>query len=159
GGAAMQTVASSSPDIALLDVIMPERSGYEICAEIKKHPSMSWMPVLLLTGAFEPYDEKRAREAGADGHMTKPFESRALTATVGRLLAQHPSPGAAPRMAEAAATAATSPDPRPEPAAARPAMRPEPFPEQTIRMKAPEPTPYQPAPAPQPPPRLQQTVP
>ena len=95
GAAAMQRIGEASPDIALLDVIMPERSGYEICAHTKKDKDLAWMPVLLLTGAFEPYDEKRASEAGADGHMTKPFESRALVTKVEALLAAHPRPGMA----------------------------------------------------------------
>ena len=93
GAAAIQRVAEASPDIALLDVIMPERSGYDVCAHIKKHKDLAWMPVVLLTGAFEPYDEQRAREAGADGHMTKPFESRALMTTVEGLLETRPRPG------------------------------------------------------------------
>jgi len=51
GAAAMQRIGEASPDIALLDVIMPDRSGYEICAHTKKDKDLAWMPVLLLTGA------------------------------------------------------------------------------------------------------------
>lgn len=124
GAAARDQLAAVSPDIALLDVIMPQVSGYDVCAQIKKeHP---WMPVLLLTGAFEPYDENRAREVGADGHMTKPFESRALVSMVEKLLAEHPRPGLAAEKASMATPARPAPP------------QPVPPPAQTLRMKASE---------------------
>ncbi|HKY33176.1 MAG TPA: response regulator, partial [Candidatus Polarisedimenticolia bacterium] len=110
GAQAQQKLSQEPPDIALLDVIMPEGGGYELCARIRKDPRTSWMPVLLLSGTFEPFDEARAREAGADGHIKKPFESRALTAKVEELLAARPRPGAPPREAR----------PAPAPAAVQP---------------------------------------
>ncbi|HZI92976.1 MAG TPA: response regulator [Patescibacteria group bacterium] len=110
GAAAMQRIGEASPDIALLDVIMPDRSGYEICAHTKKDKDLAWMPVLLLTGAFEPYDENRASEVGADGHMTKPFESRALVTKVEALLAAHPRPGMAAGQAVSQSSMAASPE-------------------------------------------------
>ena len=93
GALAMQRVAEVNPDIALIDVVMPEKTGYEVCAHIKKNPELAWMPVLLLTGTFEPFDESRAREAKADGHFTKPFESRGLISRVNELLSARPRPG------------------------------------------------------------------
>jgi len=130
GAAAMQRIGEASPDIALLDVIMPERSGYEICAHTKKDKDLAWMPVLLLTGAFEPYDEKRAKESGADGHMTKPFESRALVTTVETLLAAHPRPGMAAERAVSQASMAPS---NVAPEASAPPNAPA---AHTVRMKA-----------------------
>ncbi len=84
GREALERIAALQPDLVLADVIMPEPSGYEICRTIKSsdHP----VPVLLLTGAFEPFDVERARECGADGHVVKPFESRALLGRVEQLL-------------------------------------------------------------------------
>lgn len=105
GAQAIQRVAEVSPDIALIDVVMPERDGYDVCAHIRRTAGMEWVPVLLMTGTFEPYDEARARQAGASGHMTKPFESRALQARVNELLARHPRPGVAPRQTAPAAAA------------------------------------------------------
>lgn len=95
GAQALQRLGQLRPDAALLDVVMPEQNGYDVCAHIRQNPETSWVPVLLLTGAFEPFDEKRAREVGADGQIKKPFESRALLTRVEQLLAARPRPGTA----------------------------------------------------------------
>lgn len=117
GAQAIDRIRNNVPDIALLDVIMPEKNGYEVCAQVKRDPELKWMPVLLISGAFEPFDEKRASEAGADGRLTKPFESRALVAKVEELMTMHPHPGRPveePKPAPAiAATVAASPLPAP----------------------------------------------
>ena len=84
---ALRRIQEVKPDIALLDVIMPEVSGYEVCEKVKKDPVTSRIPVLLLTGTFEPFDRKRAEAVGAEGHLTKPFESQALIAKVEELIA------------------------------------------------------------------------
>src|SRR5207248_5529986 len=60
------------------DVMMPGKSGYEVCEALKSDPATSAIPVMLLAGTFEPFDENRARAARADGHIVKPFESQAL---------------------------------------------------------------------------------
>jgi CheY-like chemotaxis protein len=66
GAQAIRKIDEIVPDIALVDVMMPQRNGYEVCAHVKKDPSLAWIPVLLLTGTFEPYDPKRSEEVGAD---------------------------------------------------------------------------------------------
>lgn len=91
GAQALRKIAEMRPDVALLDVIMPEKNGYEVCEEIKRNPSTSGIPVLLLTGTFEPFDKKRAEIAGAQGHLTKPFESQALVGKVEELIAAAPT--------------------------------------------------------------------
>src|SRR5512147_463497 len=63
------------PDVILADVVMPRKNGYEVCEAIKADPSLKHIPVLLLAGTFEAFDEARARGARADGHIAKPFES------------------------------------------------------------------------------------
>ncbi|MFO0687661.1 MAG: response regulator [Myxococcota bacterium] len=70
------------PDVVLADVVMPGKSGYEVCEAIKKDPALAHVPVLLLTGTFEAFDESRAASVGADGHITKPFEAQALVERV-----------------------------------------------------------------------------
>jgi len=95
GAQAIRKADEIVPDIALIDVMMPQRNGYDVCAHIKQDPKSAWIPVLLLTGAFEPFDPRRAEQAGANGHITKPFESRALVAQVEDLLAAHPRPRSA----------------------------------------------------------------
>jgi CheY-like chemotaxis protein len=70
------------PDLVLADVVMPGKSGYEVCEAIKKDPALAHIPVLLLTGTFEAFDEARAQAVGATGHITKPFEAQALVERV-----------------------------------------------------------------------------
>ncbi|MDQ3421674.1 MAG: response regulator, partial [Acidobacteriota bacterium] len=66
GRKAIERVQSDRPDIVLADVGMPEHDGYEVAAFVKGTPSLAHIPVLLLTGAFEPIDEGRAQAAGCD---------------------------------------------------------------------------------------------
>lgn len=93
GQQALETFERLKPDLVLADVVMPEPSGYEICRCIKnsEHP----VPVVLLAGTFEPFDEERARDCQADDHLIKPFEGEALLAKVHGLLAE-PEPQAEP---------------------------------------------------------------
>jgi CheY-like chemotaxis protein len=86
GRLAIEKVADIRPDIVLCDIIMPEKDGYEVCEHVKKHPSLAHVPVLLLTGAFEPFDQERAHRVGADGSLAKPFEPETLIAKVKELL-------------------------------------------------------------------------
>lgn len=87
GTEALKKIRDLRPNVALLDIIMPEKNGYEVCQEMKSDPSTADIPVLLLTGTFEPFDEKRADAVGAHGHLTKPFESHALVTRVDELIA------------------------------------------------------------------------
>ena len=91
GGEALAHLEQDAPDIVLADVHMPAPSGYELCARIKRDERLRGVPVLLLVGAFEPFDEAEARRVGADGVLTKPFQSiRDLVSKVGGLLGGHP---------------------------------------------------------------------
>jgi CheY-like chemotaxis protein len=74
------------PDLVLCDVVMPDMNGYEICQKLKSDPATLHIPVVLLTGTFEPFDRDRALAAGCDAIVTKPFEARELIATVEDLL-------------------------------------------------------------------------
>jgi CheY-like chemotaxis protein len=89
GRDAMAALDSLQPDVVLADVVMPEPSGYELCRAIKT--SGRPIPVLLLAGTFEPFDPAEARRCGADGHLVKPFESRALRDKVEQLFASAPA--------------------------------------------------------------------
>jgi CheY-like chemotaxis protein len=79
------------PDIVLVDVGMPGRSGYEVAQHIKESPRLQHIPVLLLTGAFEPVDETRAASVGCDGVLAKPFEPQLVIARVKDLLGRSTS--------------------------------------------------------------------
>ncbi len=102
------------PDLVMADVLMPGKSGYEVCQAIKQDPELQHIPVLLLTGTFEPFDAERCRQVGADGTITKPFESQTLIRQVKELLArpaaprqaaQPPAGGPEPTVAQTAADA------------------------------------------------------
>ncbi|MEE9219122.1 MAG: response regulator [Acidobacteriota bacterium] len=90
GEQALEKLREFRPDIALLDVIMPEKNGYEVCQILKQDPQLQSIPVLLLTGTFESFDRARADAVGADGYLTKPFESQMLISKVEELLASAP---------------------------------------------------------------------
>jgi hypothetical protein len=83
----MDRVQRDRPDIILADVGMPERNGYEVAAFVKGNPATAHIPVVLLAGAFEPVDEGRARTAGCDGVLVKPFEPQIVISRVKELLA------------------------------------------------------------------------
>src|SRR6266571_4320853 len=86
GRLALEKVQEVRPDIVLCDIIMPEKDGYEVCEFIKKSSALQHIPVLLLTGAFEPFDQDRAARVGSDGFLAKPFEPETLIAKVKELL-------------------------------------------------------------------------
>jgi CheY-like chemotaxis protein len=96
GRLALEKLPEVRPDIVLCDIIMPEKDGYEVCEQIKTNAAYSHVPVLLLTGAFEPFDQERAARAGYDGSLAKPFEPETLIAKVKDLLARAPARAAAP---------------------------------------------------------------
>ncbi|MCX6551083.1 MAG: response regulator [Acidobacteria bacterium] len=87
GKQAIERIELDRPDIVLADVGMPERDGYEVAAFVKNTPHLSHIPVLLLTGAFEPVDEQRASAVGCDGVLAKPFEPQMVITRVKELLA------------------------------------------------------------------------
>ena len=91
GEEALAVLGETVPDVLLADVHMPAPGGYELCARVKRDPRTSRVPVLLLVGTFEPFDEAEARRVGADGVLTKPFQSiRELVQKVGGLIGGHP---------------------------------------------------------------------
>lgn len=116
GKAAIERIQSDPPDIVLADVGMPELDGYEVAAFIKNNPALAHIPVLLLTGAFEPVDEERARAVSCDGVLAKPFEPQMVITRVKELLADAARTSAGPRAALAAGRApVASPEERPAP--------------------------------------------
>jgi len=108
GIAALQKAREVRPDVMLVDALMPGKSGYEVCTEIRRDPALASTPILLLIGAFEPFDEDKARDCGADASITKPFESQQLIDRVKELLALGKSRSAAPVAAPAPPAAAAA---------------------------------------------------
>ncbi|HVN76639.1 MAG TPA: response regulator [Thermoanaerobaculaceae bacterium] len=89
------------PDVVLCDVVMPDINGYEVCQTLKSDPNTLHLPVVLLTGTFEPFDRDRALAAGCDAIVTKPFEARELINVVEDLLRRAQSVAAIPMPSEA----------------------------------------------------------
>ena len=88
GDLAIESLESSPPDIVLADIGMPGKNGYEVAQYIRQSPKLAHIPVMLLTGAFEPVDHVRASDAGCDGVLAKPFEPQLVIGRVKELLAR-----------------------------------------------------------------------
>lgn len=86
GQRALEKVREALPDLILADVVMPEKNGYEVCEAIKSDPATARIPVVLLSGTFEPFDRERAERIGADAIVSKPFDSQQLLSQVEALL-------------------------------------------------------------------------
>ena len=86
GVAALEKAREIRPDVMLVDALMPGKTGYEVCAEIRRDPQLCSVPILLLIGAFENPDEQEARSCGADASISKPFESQQLIDKVQEML-------------------------------------------------------------------------
>ena len=90
GEAAIKKFEEIHPSIVLADIYMPGKNGYEVCQYIKQHQTLSGTPVVLLVGAFDAFDEEKAKEAGAASNITKPFEPSSLVELVTTVLAEPP---------------------------------------------------------------------
>ncbi|MGE5357674.1 MAG: response regulator [Bacteroidales bacterium] len=94
GQQAIDRIAAEPPDIVLADIDMPERDGFAVAGFVKQNPELKHIPVILLTGAFDPVDEARVAAAGCDGILAKPFEPQLLINRVKELLAATAASGA-----------------------------------------------------------------
>jgi two-component system phosphate regulon response regulator PhoB len=86
GGQAMDRIRALRPDLVLLDVMLPEVSGYDICRNVRHDPALSATKILMMTARGSAVERRRGLELGADGFITKPFELRELRAELHRLL-------------------------------------------------------------------------
>ena len=80
GQAALDSARAAPPALALLDLMMPRRSGLEVCRELKADPDLAHVPVILLTARAQERDRAEGLEAGADAYLSKPFRPRELLA-------------------------------------------------------------------------------
>ena len=86
GATALEIVAEAMPDIMLLDVMMPELNGFQVCRRIKQHPDFTLVPVIMLTAKTSAADRFWGENAGADAYLTKPVDSIELVETLRSLL-------------------------------------------------------------------------
>jgi CheY-like chemotaxis protein len=86
GEEAIRKAKETRPDLVLLDLVMPDMNGYDVCAALRTDPALRSVPIILLAGTFESFDRQRATQAGANDFVTKPFESQVLVGKVKQLL-------------------------------------------------------------------------
>lgn len=98
GMEALELLETENPDLALLDVMMPRLSGYEVCRTIRKHDAR--LPVIMLTAKGEEIDKVVGLELGADDYITKPFGLHELRARIAAVLRR--SQPSTPPLAEVA---------------------------------------------------------
>ena len=88
GDEALHRADAEIPDLILLDVVMPGKSGFEVCKILKAQVKTRHIPVVLFTALGRDVDKKLGKEAGAEGYFTKPFTPESLVAEVDRYLSQ-----------------------------------------------------------------------
>lgn len=86
GEAALQALAGQAFDLAILDIMLPQRSGFEILKALRATPPLDALPVLVLTAKSQTYDRETAQRVGANAFLTKPFSNAELVAAVTGLL-------------------------------------------------------------------------
>ena len=93
GQEALDLLRSVRPDLVLLDVMMPRKSGFEVCQALRADEALKGTLVLMLTAKGRETDIAKGLGVGADAYMTKPFSTQALAQKVRELLAARPAQG------------------------------------------------------------------
>lgn len=75
GRAALEEIKTNRPDLVILDIMLPEIDGFEVCRRIKENNETKSIPVVMLTAKKSNQDVERGRQVGADAYITKPFRS------------------------------------------------------------------------------------
>ncbi len=88
GAEALKEFSNFTPDLIILDIMLPETDGYEVCTDIRKKSSI---PIIMLTAKGETFDKVLGLELGADDYIVKPFESKELLARVKAVLRRYKS--------------------------------------------------------------------
>ena len=86
GQAALDAVGAMKPDLVLLDIMLPEIDGFEVCRQIKSNEATRHIPVIMLTAKKSREDMARGEQVGADWYITKPFKSAMVIETIQRFL-------------------------------------------------------------------------
>lgn len=94
GDDAIQEVARLSPDMLVLDVMLPGRSGFDILRDLRADPQTAELPVLMLTAKGQAKDRDQAMALGANAFLTKPFSNSELLDVIAQMRASRPAGGA-----------------------------------------------------------------
>ncbi|MEX2224569.1 MAG: response regulator transcription factor [Candidatus Rokuibacteriota bacterium] len=97
GAEALRAARSAPPDLVLLDLMLPEMDGLEVCRRLRQDPVTQVIPIVMLTARGDEVDRILGLEMGADDYVVKPFSPRELVARIRAVLRRtRPTPGAAP---------------------------------------------------------------
>ena len=86
GAEALERVRAERPDMAILDVMMPLRNGFEVCQDLRQDPEFKGLRIMMLTAKGRDTEVSKGLALGADVYMTKPFSTRELLAKVKALI-------------------------------------------------------------------------
>lgn len=86
GAECLQCVKNIRPDLIILDIIMPETDGYQVCRQIKRDADVAKIPIIMLTSKTGPADKVWGMKQGAEIFLTKPFDEAELRSSVAKLL-------------------------------------------------------------------------
>lgn len=86
GVEALEKIQGHSPDLVVLDIVMPRMNGYEVCRQIKANPKTQNIPVVMCSSKGEEFDRYWGMKQGADAYIAKPFQPTELVGTVKQLL-------------------------------------------------------------------------
>ena len=86
GEAALQAMAAECPDLLLLDVMMPRKTGHEVCQTIRENPDWKSVKIIMLTAKGREVDREKGLALGADDYITKPFATQEVVEKVKEML-------------------------------------------------------------------------
>ncbi len=86
GDAAIRMMESATPDLVLLDVMLPRRDGFDVCRTIRANPNWKNVRIVMLTAKGREPDQRKGMELGADEYITKPFSNRDIVERIQRIL-------------------------------------------------------------------------
>jgi len=95
GEEALRQVQDFAPDLVLLDVMIPRKSGYDVCQRIRERPEWSGIKIMILSAKGREAEISKGLALGADQYITKPFSNAELVARIGQLLGEGHSAGGA----------------------------------------------------------------
>jgi twitching motility two-component system response regulator PilH len=91
GVEALEHIQQYSPDLVIMDIVMPRMNGYELCRHIKSDPKTKDIPVVMCSSKGEEFDRYWGMKQGADAYIAKPFQPVELIGTIEKLLSTQPS--------------------------------------------------------------------
>jgi len=89
GKIALEKIGVEAFDLVLLDIMLPDMDGFEVCQQLRQDPRTTSVPIIMLSGRNSPGDQERGLLCGANTYFVKPFKSAMIIDEINRLLAEH----------------------------------------------------------------------